>query len=202
MRLDKLFKRLSDPDFQDPSKSDMYYNYYVYPYAPAEEKELEAELENFKNVLVRPNNYIDVLSLDIFEEFCNYLDSQPFGKLNPSYLKYLLKKDETMPAAVENSLRTNADKKEFYEYLNARILSHISKAGDDLKRPYVFIYGIGRIYPYLRTSVLLTSYEQYNDVSKYKILFFYPGSPRGNSYSLFNLLDDSNFYRATKIIED
>lgn len=201
MKLDKLFERLSDHAFQDPSKGDLYYNYFVYPYSPEDELELEAELQKFKDVLVRPNNYIDVLSIDLFSEFCTFLDNKPFGK-NPSYLKYLLDKDKTLNEKVQQSLSSNANSDAFYSYLNQRIIEHIGKSGDNLHRPYIFIYGISRIFPYLRTNVLLTSYEKFNDPSRYKIIIFYPGKPSGNSFRLFNLLDDSNIYRATKIIED
>ena len=58
------------------------------------------------------------------------------------------------------------------------------------------------MYPYLRTNVLLTNYENYNEVSKYKIILFYHGRRSGNSYNLFNVLEDSNIYRATKIIDE
>lgn len=200
MNLSALYDKLSDPGFQDPAKSDMYYNYYVFPYDPAQEYELERELLLFKNVLVRPVNYIDVLSIDLFDEFCNFLDTKTFGK-HP-YLRYLLDKDAAMSDKVLSSLCSNANSEAFYKYLNDRILEHISKDDDELRRPFVFIYGIGRMYPYLRTNVLLTNYENYNEVSKYKIIIFYPGRRVGNSYSLFNVLEDSNIYRATKIIDE
>ena len=201
MDLSALYNKLSDPGFQDPAKSDMYYNYYVFPYDPAQEYELEQELLRFKNVLVRPVNYIDVLSIDIFEEFCEFLDKKTFGK-HQSYLKYLLDKDKNISANVLKSLSSNANSEAFYTYLNERILAHISKDDDDLRRPFIFIYGLGRMYPYLRTNVLLTNYENYNEVSKYKIILFYPGRRSGNSYNLFNVLEDSNIYRATKIIDE
>ena len=138
MDLSALYNKLSDPGFQDPAKSDIY-NYYVFPYDPAQEYELEQELLRFKNVLVRPVNYIDILSIDIFEAFCEFLDNKTFGK-HPSYLKYLLDKDKNMSGNVLESLSSNANSEAFCTYLSERILAHISKDDDDLRRPFIFIY--------------------------------------------------------------
>ena len=162
---------------------------------------MERTLDQFKEALSRPTNYIDVLSLDIFEEFCHFLDNRPFFK-HDSYLEYLLEKDKSMPDAVTKSLVNMANNDEFYEYINNRILEHINKTGDNMCRPYVFFYGIGRIYPYLRTNVLLTAYEKFNRVNKYKVILFYPGTQVGNSFSLFDKLEDSHTYRATILLNN
>lgn len=201
VNFDKLYEKLADKQFQDTENTDFFYNYFVVQYTVSEEKEVERTLDQFKEALSRPTNYIDVLSLDIFEEFCHFLDNRRFFKYD-SYLEYLLEKDKTMPDAVTKSLVNMANNDEFYEYINNRILEHISKTGDNMCRPYVFFYGIGRIYPYLRTNVLLTAYEKFNRVNKYKVILFYPGTQVGNSFSLFDKLEDSHTYRATILLNN
>lgn len=196
---DKLYEKLADKQFQDTENTDFFYNYFVVQYPVSEEKELERTLNQFKESLSRPINYVDILSLDLFEEFCNFLNGRRFFKYD-SYLDYLLDKDETMPDAVTKSLVNMANNDEFYEYIHNRILEHISKKGDNMIRPYVFFYGVSRIYPYLRTNVLLTAYEKFNRVNKYKVILFYPGSQLGNSFSLFDKLEDSHTYRATILL--
>ena len=197
----KLYEKLADKQFQDTENTDFFYNYFIVQYSIQEEKEVEDTLDKFKEVLSRPTNYVDVLSLDIFEELCNFLDGRRFFKYD-SQLQYLLDKDKTMPEAVTNSLVNMANNDEFYEYINKRILDHINKTGDNMIRPYVFFYGISRIYPYLRTNVLLTAYEKYNRANKYKVILFYPGSQIGNSFSLFDKLEDSHTYRATFLLNN
>ncbi len=201
VNFDKLYEKLADKQFQDTENTDFFYNYFVVQYSVSEEKEVERTLDQFKEALSRPTNYIDVLSLDIFEEFCHFLDKRRFLKYD-SYLKYLLEKDKTMPEAVNMSLVNMANNDEFYEYINSRILEHIGKTGDNMRRPYVFFYGIGRIYPYLRPNVLLTAYEKYNRANQYKVILFYPGSQVGNSFSLFDKLEDSHTYRATILLNN
>lgn len=71
-----------------------------------------------------------------------------------------------------------------------------------MKHGFIFVYGIGDIFPYLRTNVFLTNYERYNQTDKYKLIVFYPGHQVNNSFSLFDLLDDSNTYRATLLLNE
>lgn len=201
VNFEKLYEKLADKQFQDTENTDFFYNYFVVQYSVAEEKEVERTLDQFREALSRPTNYIDVLSLDIFDELCRFLDKRPFFKYD-SYLKYLLEKDKTMPDAVTKSITNMANSDEFYEHINARILEHIGKTNDNMRRPYIFFYGIGRIYPYLRTNVLLTAYEKFNRVNKYKVILFYPGSQIGNSFSLFDKLEDSHTYRATILLNN
>ena len=137
MDFDKLYAKLSDPNFQDPEKSDIY-NYYIVQYNPDEEAEVERTLASFKDVLVRPNNYIDVLSLDIFDEFCNYLDSQSFGD-SASFLMELLESEAEMSEQVETVLKNNAGNGEFFHWIHQRIQEHISKEDDNLRRPFIFL---------------------------------------------------------------
>jgi hypothetical protein len=202
MDFEKLYAKLSDPNFQNPEKSDIY-NYYIVQYNPDEEAEVERTLANFKDVLVRPNNYIDVLSLDIFDEFCQFLDNQSFGD-SASFLKELLESEADMSDQVGTVLQNNANSPEFYRWIHERIQSHIAKDDDDLRRPFIFIYGIGRLYPYLRTNVLLTNYENYNEVTRYRLIIFYPGHKIQDkfTYSLFNQLKETNMYRAILLNEE
>ena len=195
----EVYNKLNDKQFQDAENTDFYYNYFVVQYAVQEEVEVEQTLIQFKESLSRPTNYIDVLSLDLFEEFCIFLNNRGFLTYD-SYLDYLLGKDKSMPDAVTKSLFNMANSDEFYEHLHSRILEHIGQTGDNMHRPYIFFYGIGRIYPYLRTNVLLTAYEKFNRVNKYKVILFYPGSQQGNSFSLFDKLEDSHTYRATILL--
>ena len=116
-------------------------------------------------------------------------------------LKYLLNKDETEHDAVTKSLRGRANDDPFLAFIHRRIMEHIS-IKDDKIRPYIFLYGIGSMFPYLRTNAFLTNYEKYNQSSNYKIIVFYPGVIEDNNYHLFGLLNDDHTYRATLLINE
>ena len=137
--------------------------------------------------------------MNLFEEFCHYLDSQKFDNETPSLLKAILKSDASDPDGISNAVADMAESEEFLKYIHSRILSHIN-IEDDKIRPYIFLYGIGSMFPYMRTNTFLTRYEEYNESGRYKIIIFYPGVVENNNYHLFGLLNDDHTYRATKLM--
>lgn len=201
MTIDELYEKLSSRQFQDTQNGDLFYNFFVYQYPAEKEYEIRQQIKEFKEQLIRPINYVDVLTINLFEEFCNFLDGQSFGKLHPSYLKYLIEKDGTNPESVTKTLTNKANSDAFFQYIHNRIIEHIS-IKDNKIRPYIFLYGIGSMYPYLRTNVFLTNYEKYNQSSNYKLIVFYPGNVNKNTYHLFGMLNDEHTYRATLLIND
>ena len=201
MTIPELYDKLCQPGFQDPQVGDLFYNFFIYQYPSSEEYTIREQIEDFKRKLVRPTNNIDVLTLNLFEEFCNFLDEQKFGNNYPSYLKYIFEKEQQMPDAFIAILSQKACSEQFLRYIHERIIAHIT-IEDDLHRPYVFVYGIGSIYPYLRTSEFQAKYEEYNDTSRYKIILFYPGCQEGAHYKLFEVLNDQHTYRAIPLINE
>lgn len=196
MTIQELYDHLNSPEFQK-TDGNIFYNYYIYQYPAADEYKMRKQIEEFKSNLERPTTYINAMSLDLFDTFCDYLKSETFG--NDSLFDATLKEDQTTPEFVTNELTNEANSDAFIRFVNKKIEDEIS-ANDGLNHPYVFIHGVGKIFPYLRTNVFLTKYEQYNDTSKYKIILFYPGHQEGNSFALFDKLDDSHTYRATLLV--
>lgn len=195
MTIKELYDRLSDKDFQDPETGSLFFPAYMYIYEPEKEYEIRAEIREIKERLYRPTNYIDVLVLDIFQEFCDHLKEKQFGK--QSLFDFLLAKEAAMPQKVHESLQRAATEEAFFRHINGRIEAYL-KEPSDKKKTYVFIHGFGEIFPYLRASKFLNNFEKYIQ-DKYKIILFYPGEAT-DRYSLFGLLEDDNPYRSIKLI--
>ena len=200
MTVEQLYEKLCSKKFQDTQSGDLFYNFFVYLYPADKEFEMREQIEDIKENIKRPVNNVDVLTLDIFEEFCRFMDGQSFGK-HPSYLKYMLEKDESRPDDVTKALLLKANSDDFMLYIHNRIMEHVSKV-DEYIRPYVFLYGLGNIYPYLRTSNLLNRYEKHNHSERYKIILFYPGDQDGATFKLFADLEDNHTYRAIVLMND
>ena len=201
MTIKELDEKLNSPGFQDPENGDLFYNFFIYQYPAEQEYDIRQQIVEFKKSLIRPINYVDVLVIDLFDEFCQYLDGKKFLKY-PSMLRYLLEKEDKDPSTsgnVKDTLVRNAHSEDFMKHLHNRIVNHVN-IQDKYRRPYVFVHGIGSMYPYLRTNELLAKYEEYNDTSRYKILVFYPGEREGNSFKLFGVLHDNHTYRATLLV--
>ena len=199
----ELYDKLKSPGFMDPENGDLFYNFFIYQYPAEKEYDIRNQILDFKKNLIRPNNYVDVLTLNLFEEFCRFLDQKKFLK-HPSMLKYQLEREKTDPSQAQNTQNTltrTAHSKELLRFLHQRILDHIN-INDDFRRPYVFVHGVGSMCPYLRVNELLALYEDYNDTSRYKIIVFYPGYRENNSFRLFGTLPDNHTYRATLLINE
>ncbi len=199
MTVDELYKKLSDPHFQDTENGDLFYNFYVFQYPPENEYEIQRQIQDLKDSLERPNNFIDLLALDIYEEFIAFLKEQEIW--GTTFLEEVLNTDKVDPDGATKMLTEQANSEEFLKRLHEKILAH-KKIDDDKQRPFIIFYGMGKMYPYLRTSTMLAKYEQYNLSSEYKIIVFYPGQKDGNSFRLFNRLYDQNTYRATLLLND
>ncbi len=204
MTIKELDDKLNSPGFQDTENGDLFYNFFIYQYPADKEYDIRKQIMEFKANLIRPTNYVDVLALNLFDEFCVFLSQKKFLS-NPSMLNYLLEKEAKDPehnaASAQSTLVRNAHSKEFVQFIHQRILDHIS-IKDNLRRPYVFLYGIGSLYPYMRVNEFLAMYEDWNDTSKYKIIVFYPGHREQNSFRLFDMLPDNHTYRATLLINE
>ena len=200
MTVEQLYEKLCSKKFQDTQSGDLFYNFFVYLYPADKEFEMREQIDDIKENIKRPVNNVDVLTLDIFEEFCRCMDGQSFGK-HPSYLNYMLEKDESRPDDVTKALLLKANSDDFMLYIHNKIMEHVSKV-DEYIRPYVFLYGLGNIYPYLRTSNLLNRYERYNRSERYKIILFYPGDQDGATFKLFGDLEDNHTYRAIVLMNE
>lgn len=196
MSIEQLYEYLNSPEFQK-ADGNIFYNYYIYQYPASQEYTMRKQVMEFKEKLERPTTYINAMPLDLFQVFCEYLESEKFG--DKTLLEDTLEEDKTHPDMVTTELTTEANSDNFIRYVSGRIKEYISQ-NDGLNHPYIFIYGIGKMFPYLRTNVFLTRYEKYNDTSLYKIILFYPGHQEGNSFSLFDSLPDSHTYRAILLV--
>ncbi|MCD8313155.1 MAG: DUF1788 domain-containing protein [Bacteroidales bacterium] len=195
-RITELYEHLNSPEFQN-TEGNIFYNYYIYQYPADKEYEMRRDIQDFKKRLERPNSYVNAMLLDLFDVFCDYLKKERFG--NDSLFDDTLKEDQIRPEYVTAELTSDANSDRFIEYIHERINDHL-KINDGLHKPYIFVYGVGKIFPYLRTNVFLTKYEKYNEPNLYKIILFYPGHQVGNSFSLFDSLEDTHTYRAILLI--
>jgi len=197
MTIEELYTKLEDKGFQDTETGSLFYNVYVYQYSVAEEYAIRKQIDSYKQRLRRPNNNLDILTLNVFEEFCAYLGQKKFGN-NPSMLHYLINKEKE-GASVQDTLIRNACNDGFFTWIDSAIQNHFSNY-NGLKKAYVFLYGFGQIFPYLRTNTFLSNFERYNQTETYKLIVFYPGQATETGFSLFDVLEDNHTYRSIKLI--
>ena len=196
MTIAEFYNQFANDDFKDYETGNLFFPAYMYMYNAENEYQIDAEILDIKNRLHRPTNYLDVIVLDIYEEFIIYLKQEKFAKSNK--FDFYNSHENLKPEAVNKSLFKDAYDKRFLEFLNKKIQAHL-KIEDSFLRSYVFIKGFGNAFPYLRASRFFNNFEKY--VKGYKLIMFYPGEAK-EYYSLFGLLKDENLYRAIKLINE
>ena len=194
MTIEELYTKLANDDFKDPETGNLFFPAYMYMYEAEKEYEIDAEILDIKDRLYRPSNYLDVIVLDIYEEFLEYLKQENFAKSNK--FDFYMLHEKNKQEAVNKSLFKDAYDERFLKFLDNKIQSHL-KVEDSMLRSYVFLKGFGNAFPYIRTSRFFNNFEKH--IKGYKLIMFYPGEAK-EYYSLFGLLKDENLYRAIKLI--
>lgn len=159
--------------------------YYVYHYDPTEELEVRQLLEDLKVKYSKGERRIEVVHIDLYEEMIAYIESRDL--LNECYL---MEKEEGfayLHQSLSNLLRMDFKRNFFVDLMLAKTAN--------LKNNYVvFISGIGKAYPIIRTHHLLNNLHLNFDEAP--VIFFYPGEYTGQTFTLFNTINDDNYYRA------
>lgn len=211
MSIEELYNKLQDDKFKNTASGALFYNFFVFQYPASEEYAWRKNIQDIQRNLQLPANYLDTLCINLFDEFCAYLDSKSFGKKWSSKLLYYIDKEShgVEESAKVQQLLTDAANEDkgpkeedasFIKWVNKKIKDHLAKSENANNKPYIFIHGIGQMFPYLRANVFLTKFEPYNEPDKYKIILFYPGCSEGNKFKLFDVLNDDHTYRAHVLI--
>ena len=197
MTIDNLYEFLTDKDFKEPDTGNLFFPAYMFTYPAEMEYEIRDKILEFKSRLIRPNNYLDSLVINIYDEFIDFLKSKRILGNNLLNL-YFEKEEEEGTESLIQDLKDRSNSEEFYEYLSKKVHSHFSTT-DSFKRVFLLLYGFGSIFPFLRTSVFLNNFQKY--IENYKLIIFYPGKYKEGSYFLFNKLNDKHLYRASWLNE-
>lgn len=195
MTIKELYEQLADKDFQDPWTGNLFFPAYMYVYNPEKEYEVEQQIIDIQDRLHRPSNYLDVLVMDIFQEFLAFLKTQKFGRV----LKFDFFIDNEIKKSdkVDKALHQDAQSALFYKFIQNKINEHLAQSGE-YEVAYVFVKGFGAAFPYIRASKFMNNFEKYIE-NKFKMILFYPGEAK-DYYNLFGMLNDENLYRAIKLI--
>ena len=187
---------LSDKEFQEPETGNLFFPAYIYQYDSKDEYNIRKQIRNLKDRLIRPNNFVDTLILNIYDEFISFLKDEKMG--NESVLDLITQNDteKEMPDNLKDVLFNKANSLAFFNYINEKATTHF-KEPSKFKKVYLMLYGFGSIYPFLRTSTYLKNFEEH--VKGYKLIVFFPGYYENKKYHLFGELHDENIYRATLI---
>jgi len=186
-RLDIVEEMIKRPSFRENKGLGNEVGYYIFDY-PAEKELIVRERINY----IRKKNESSiekykVVVFDLYDITISILKEK--GYLEKCYdfeRKYGF---ERIVKSVGNMLRITSS--------NSLIIQHIK--ANTPENAIIFIIGIGKCYPILRSHTLLNNLHQVID--DVPVVIFYPGNYDGQELVLFGEIKDDNYYRAFKLVD-
>ncbi len=185
-RLDKIWHRGSDEDFLANRGVANEVRYYVFDYEPCDELIIREKIKALKKQNNPDADGFQIVEYDLYEMVIQILEEK-------GYIEKCIKFEddkgmEYLYTAVTKMLRlTNDD-----NLIVSRILENTPK------NAVVFLTGVGKVFPFVRSHNVLNNLHQVLD--SVPVVMFYPGTWNGQSLSLFGTITDGNYYRAFPLI--
>lgn len=189
----KIFRLLSDEGFKDPGTGLLFFPAYIYTYPPQDEYLIRKQIEQLNNDLKRPSNNLNCLVVNIYEEFLDYLKQEKLS--GETIFNGIVELEKSDYKYAKEYLTEIAESTEFLHSIGDKVKSYFSEKSSD--KVYLIIHGFGSIFPYLRASHFLKNTEEY--IKHFKVIIFYPGTFKSDNYSLFDICNDDNLYRANHL---
>ena len=141
-----------------------------------------------KNKINKANHEFSIVEFDLYEIVISILKERGF--LEKCFEFEKAKGINYTFEAISKTLRLTSK--------NNLIVNYI--LDNTPKNSVVFITGVGKCYPIVRSHTVLNNLHQVLDTVP--VVMFYPGEYSGQDLQLFNTLKDDNYYRAFKLIEN
>ena len=185
-RLDKIWNRISDEDFLANRGVANEVRYYVFDYEACDELIIREKIKALKKQNNPEADGFQIVEYDLYEMVIGILEEK-------GYLEKCVKFEEQkgmdyLYTAVTKMLRLTND--------DNLIVNHI--LNNTPKNAVVFLTGVGKVFPFVRSHNILNNLHQVMD--SVPVVMFYPGTWNGQSLSLFGTITDGNYYRAFPLI--
>lgn len=162
--------------------------YYIFDYDPVDELKVREYVEHLKNKINNnPNLAFQIIEFDLYNVIMEILSEK--GYLEKSFQFEEKKGREFTRKAISNVLKLSSD--------SNLIIKKIKE--NTTENSVVFITGIGKCYPLLRSHNVLNNLHQVLD--EVPVVMFFPGEYSGNDLVLFGTIHDNNYYRAFPLVK-
>lgn len=186
-RLDQMEAEIRKPSFRKNRGRANEVNYWVFDYPPQRELEVRERLEYMKAKNARGNDDFELVVFDLYDMIIDLLEQEDY--LEQTYRFEERKGIDRITKAVGNLLRINDE--------DSLIVQQIQDGTPD--NAVVFLTGIGKCYPILRSHKLLNNLSQ--SFRRAPVVLFFPGTYDEQSLMLFDELKDDNYYRAFRLVK-
>ena len=186
-RLEQAEKMIKEPSFRENKGLGNEVGYYVFDY-PAKDELAVREWVYYW--LYKNNTLVDGFKLVVFDLYDIMIDMLEQEDFLEQCFKFEKRYGvDRITTAVGRMLKLSDDS-------GGRMVEYIKEHTPD--NAIVFIIGVGKCYPILRSHKVLNNLHQVFDTVP--VVLFYPGRYDGQELVLFENIKDDNYYRAFKLV--
>jgi hypothetical protein len=186
-RLDIAERIIKKPDFRQNKGLGNEVGYYVFDYPAEQELMVRERIEYLKSKNSKGTDGFELVVFDLYDTIIDILEKENFMDQCISFEKK--KGMDRIVKAVGNLLQIN-DKESL-------IVKHIQE--NTPQEAVVFLVGVGKCYPILRSHKVLNNLHQ--AIDRVPVVMFYPGKYDGQELVLFSEIKDDNYYRAFRLVD-
>ena len=186
-RLDLIQTEIKKPSFRANKGLGNEVGYYVFDYPSEEELRVREHIKYLERKNISDLDGFELKVYDVYDMMLDFIESE--GLLEACYE---MEADDGMDYLVESVsalLEMNEDHNYFSRYIEE----------NTPENAVVFIVGIGKIFPFVRSHKILNNLHQVFD--RVPVVLFYPGKYDGLSLMLFSEFKDENYYRAFELVK-
>jgi hypothetical protein len=188
-RLNELEEKIKQPNFRKNKGLGNEVGYYVFDY-PAEQELIVRERVRYLESKYEKNVHdFKIVVFDLYDIIIDLLIQEDFLEICEDFEK--TKGFQEVTISVNELLRMEEDNQ------SNEILAHIKN--NTPKDSIIFLTGVGKCFPILRSHKVLNNLHQYID--EVPVVMFFPGKYDGLSLMLFSEIKDANYYRAFKLVD-
>lgn len=186
-RFDRAEEMIQKPSFRENKGLGNEVGYYIFDYPADQELFVRERIEYIRKKNENSNDEYKIIVFDLYDITIRILKEK--GYLEKCYEFEKKKGFERITKSVGNMLRITS--------AGSLIIQHIKE--NTPEKAVIFITGIGKSYPILRSHTLLNNLHQVID--NVPVVMFYPGNYDGQELVLFGEIKDDNYYRAFKLVD-
>lgn len=186
-RLDILEEKIRTESFRRNTGLGNEVGYYVFDYEPDQELIVRERVQELKQKDTLLKYGYELIVYDLYELMIQLL------KAEAVFDDILLLEEEEGTQYVFDAV---SDVLKFDEQ-DSLLIRYITE--NTQQDSVVFLTGIGKCFPILRSHKILNNLHQVMDHCP--VVLFFPGRYNGNSLNIFNEVKDDNYYRAFPVVE-
>ncbi|NMA84126.1 MAG: DUF1788 domain-containing protein [Epulopiscium sp.] len=185
-RLGQIEIEISKEDFRKNKGTGNEVGYYVFDYSPSDELRVREHI----NYLKEKNNFnitgYELAIYDLYDLMLDYIEEE--GLLSACIQMEEEDGLEHLIVSIVDLLQVDQEQNFFTHYIEENTPEHA----------VVFITGVGKIFPFVRSHDILNKLHQVFD--RVPVVLFYPGKYDGQTLVLFSEFKDDHYYRAFPLV--